>query len=155
MEHLAVARERANALLHPGAARVVDEDKGRTGAQRGLHDVGHLDGVDLAGRATGHGEVLAGQVYQAPAHGGGTGDHAIGRQDIALHAKQGGVVGRKLAHLVKAARVHQLGHAFACRHAAGLALLGLFVGTTAQFVVSLAAAQFFDLVLHHSHGGSS
>jgi hypothetical protein len=64
-------------------------------------------------------------------------------------------VGGKLAHLVKAAFVHQLGHALARCHAAGLVLFGLLVGTTAQFAFGLAAAQFFDLVLHHSHGGSS
>ena len=52
-----------------------------------LHHVGDLVAMHFAGRAAGHGEVLAGQVDQAAVDGGASGDHAIGGQFLVGHSE--------------------------------------------------------------------
>ena len=65
VEHLAVAGERIDALLHAGAAGVVDEDERAAGLQRSRHRVGDFQRVDFARRAAQHGEVLARQMNES------------------------------------------------------------------------------------------
>src|ERR1019366_1360460 len=86
-EYLAVSRQRVDAFLYARAARIVDEHKRRAGLEGLLHDLGNLSRVHFAGRSSGHREVLAGEMHDAPADGSRAGDYAVGRRFFAFHAK--------------------------------------------------------------------
>jgi hypothetical protein len=157
VEDLAVAGERVDALLHPRAARVVDEDEGGAGLERLQHDLGDLDRVDLARRAARHGEVLAGQVNQPAPHRGRAGDDAVGGQVLVGHAEHGRPVLSEHARLLEAVRVDQGVDALARRQLARLAVLLQLVGAAAQHGLLAALAEVCNPVLHGvgRHGRSS
>ncbi|MPM37910.1 hypothetical protein SDC9_84530 [bioreactor metagenome] len=123
VEHLAVAGQRVDALLDPGAARVVDEDEGRAGGERGLHHLDDLLGLRLAGRATHHGEVLGGDVHRAAEDGPRAGHHAVGRGLGGVHPEGGRTVRTEHPGLLERPGVEQGADPLTRGHLALLVLL--------------------------------
>src|SRR6202012_911430 len=72
-EDVAVGAEADDALLDPGAARVVDADHRRTDPGGHVHDLAHLPRHDLAEAAAEDGEILgedeAGAAFDLPMAG--------------------------------------------------------------------------------------
>ena len=148
VEHLAVAGQRVDALLDPGAARIVEEEERRAVLQRGLHHRHNLLVVGLAGRTAGDGEVLAGHPHRATQHGAAAGDHAIGGHVSDIHAEGGGPVPTEQADLFEAVGVQQGVQPLAGRHLALLVLLGQAGLATTEPGLGLGFTQCFDALGH-------
>ena len=65
--------------------------------------------------ATGHGEVLAGEMNQPPIYHCASRDHSIRRQFFFRHAKVSGTMLCESADLLEAFPIDQFLHALACR----------------------------------------
>ena len=120
VKNFAVAGKGIDAFLNARAAGIVDEDEGRACLQGLLHDFGHFDGMDFAGRTAGDGEVLAGQMHQPAVDRCGAGHHAIRRKAFAGHAEQHGAMFGEQAGFFETVRIH---HRFDSLSGRQLALL--------------------------------
>ena len=137
MKDAGVAGQAAHSFLDARAPGIVDEHEGRAGLESGLHAVGDLVGVDLASRAAGHREVLAGQVDQASVHPSTAGDDAIGGQFLVGHAEVLGLVAGEEAEFLEGFAVEQEGHALAGGEFTGAVLLVRYVPRRRPFQAGL------------------
>src|SRR5262249_16790331 len=128
VEDAAVARERVDALLHAGAAGVVDEDERAAGLEGQAHDLGHLQAVDLARGPAQDGEVLAGEVDEPATGRAGAGDARVGGDLLAGQAEGDLPVLGEQANLLEAAQVHEGVDTLAGAELALLLLLGQTLG---------------------------
>ena len=128
-----IPRQAGDAFLHARAARIVDEDERRAGLHRRLHGVGDFVGVDLARRAAGHGEILAGHMDRPPGDPPAPGDHSIGRQILIAHAEEFAVVLGEQPRFLEGIAIQQQGHAFPRGEFSALVLLGGALRPAPQF----------------------
>ena len=112
---VAIAAEGPDALLHAGAARVVDADQRGAGLEGQILDLADLGRVRLAEAAAQHGKVLRKDIDQPAGDGTIAGYHAIAGEVAPGHAEIGGVVGDELVDLLEAALVEQQGQPLASR----------------------------------------
>ena len=152
VEHLSVAGERIDALLHARAARIVNEDKWRAGFQGLLHDLGHLDRMDFAGRTARHREILTGKMHEPAADRGGAGYHAVGREGFVGHAEQNGPVFGEQAGLFETPFVHHQLDSFSGGLLPLSMLLLQLVDAAALHRLLAPLPQFFDSLLHRFIG---
>jgi hypothetical protein len=106
-EDLGVAGERVDALLDPGAARVVEPDQGHAELERHVHHLADLAGVHLAQRAADDGEVLAEEVDRPALDQRVPGDDAVAEELLLLHAEIGAAVRREAVELDEGALVDE------------------------------------------------
>src|SRR5262249_13945807 len=131
-----------------GPAGVVDKNERAAGFQGPLHHVGDLEGVDLAGRAAQHGEVLAGEVDEPAVDGGGPGDDPVGGGFLAGQAELDLAALGEQAELLEAAGIDEGVDALAGGELALLLLPGEAVGAAALPELLALLAEGRDQVLH-------
>ncbi len=107
-EDVAVAAERDDALLDPGAAGVVEADHGRPDPGGHVHDLDHLLGHHLAERAAEDGEVLAEDEDRAAVDLAVAGDDGVAPGPVLLHLEVVGAVADEGVELLEGAGIEQL-----------------------------------------------
>ena len=107
-EDVAVAAERDDALLDPGAAGVVDADHRRADLGGHVHDLDHLLRHDLAERAAEDREVLAEDEDRAAVDLPVAGDDGVAPGPVLLHVEVVGPVADEGVELLEGAGVEQL-----------------------------------------------
>ncbi len=106
-EDVGVARERHDALLDAGAARVVEPDDRDPELEGEVHDLADLLGVRLGERAAEHREVLREDGDLAALDAAEPGDDAVAGDALALHAEVVAAVHDEAVHLLERTGVEE------------------------------------------------
>ena len=100
-EDVRVAGQRGDALLDPGAPRIVQSDDRRAVVHRQIHELDDLRGVGLGQRPAEHREVLRERVHEATLDLAVARDHPVARDELRLHAEVAAAVGHELVDLAE------------------------------------------------------
>jgi hypothetical protein len=139
----AITRKAVDPFLYACAARIVDEDEGRSHLERLFHHLGNLVAVNLTGGAATHREVLACKMYQSTIDVGGASHHAIRRQFLSRHAKQVGAMRGKHPRFLETVGIDQLLNPFTRGKFPCFVLFldAVFTATQRQLLALLAKVQ--------------
>ena len=121
-ENIGVTGERGHAFLDARAAGIVQADDRRAGAHGQIHDFADFQRVGFRERAAENGEVLRENINQAAVDAAESGDKAVARRALLLHAKIDAAVADKFVELFEGAFIEQQMDALARGQLAGFVL---------------------------------
>ncbi len=147
-EDVGVAAEREDPFLNPRAARIVETDHRRAHLHRQVHDLHDLRGVGLRQRSADDGEVLREREHLASVDQTVTGDDAVARHDLGLHAEVAAPVRHQLVELLERLRIEQQLDALARGHLARGVLLFDPLGAAAELGAALQVRERFVRIRH-------
>src|SRR5690606_26303580 len=107
LEHLGIAGEAGDALLDARAAGIAESDHGGADLHRHGHDLADLLRVPLGQRAAVHGEILREDIDEAAIDRARSGDDAVARKLLRLHAEVRAIMLDEHVIFLEAARIEQ------------------------------------------------